>query len=473
MKQILPLLLLASTIWTLESGAANAELLAGAAKTDITPAPGISLDGPISKNGPVVDVNDPLHARALVLSDGRTTLAIVICDVCMIEKDVCEEAKNSIAKYLAIPANRVLIAGTHTHAAPRLTHIGTSPADDAYHHLVATRMTEAVEQAKENLAPAVIGWGHFERPELIACRRFLCEPGSVAPNPFGKNGERIKSVSGQSTQVIGPAGPTDPEFFVLSVRHADGSPLALLGNFSVHYCGGYKRGRVSADYFGFFSQTIEDRLPAGKGHPPTVGLMSNGTSGNTGAIDRGGKKYEPYEWLELSGRMLAEDAIEVAEKIEYRGDLSLEMSETELTFDVRKPDASRLEWADKILASQPAEYPHRWSKVYAQEARHLAKSPDRVTHKFQTIRIGDLAIATAPCEVFAETGLEIKQNSPFDATFIIELANGYGGYLPTAQQHEWGGYETWPARSSHLEISAASRIRKRLGEMLNALKRND
>ena len=447
-----------------------AEIQAGAAKAEITPEPGISLDGPISKNGPVIDVNDPLHARALVMSDGQLTLAIVICDVCMIDKDVCEEAKALIAKRVEIPTDRILIAGTHTHAAPRLNHIGRAAEDVAYHHLVAAKIAEAVMQAHINLAPARIGWGHFERPELIACRRFLCKPGSVAPNPFGESGEQIKSVAGKSTDVIEPAGPTDPEFFVLSVQHSDGSPLALLGNFSVHYCGGYQRGRVSADYFGFFSQAVEDQLPASEAHPPTVGLMSNGTSGNTGAIDRGGKKYEPYEWLELSGRMLADDALKLAKELKYRRDLSLEMSETELTFDVRKPDAERLAWAEKILASKPSEYPHRWSKVYAQEAQHLATYPDQVTHKFQTIRIGDLAIAAIPCEVFAETGLEIKQKSPFEATFTIELANGYGGYLPTSQQHEWGGYETWPARSSHLEIGAEAKIRNRIGEMLNDLK---
>ena len=77
----------------------------------------------------------------------------------------------------------------------------------------------------------------------------------------------------------------------------------------------------------------------------------------------------------------------------------------------------------------------------------------------QAIRIGDLAIASTPCETFAETGLAIKERSPFSATFTIELANGYNGYLPTAEQHEWGGYETWPARSSrHTSRRARSTV---------------
>jgi len=76
----------------------------------------------------------------------------------------------------------------------------------------------------------------------------------------------------------------------------------------------------------------------------------------------------------------------------------------------------------------------------------------------QAMRIGDLGIAAIPCEVFAETGLAIKQQSPFQQTFTIELANGYNGYLPTPEQHKLGGYETWRARSSYLETDAAPKI---------------
>ena len=115
----------------------------------------------------------------------------------------------------------------------------------------------AVLAAEKNLAPAQLAHGSFQKPALIACRRFLCKPGTVDPNPFGVGGERIKSVSGRSTGVIKPAGPVDPQFSVLSLQHIDGSPLAVLGNFSVHYCGGYQRGMVSADYFGHYAAALE------------------------------------------------------------------------------------------------------------------------------------------------------------------------------------------------------------------------
>ena len=102
----------------------------------------------------------------------------------------------------------------------------------------------------------------------------------------------------------------------------------------------------------------------------------------------------------------------------------------------------------------------------AREALELAKFPPKKSLRLQAIRIGDLGIAAIPCEVFAETGLAIKAESQFEAAFTIELANGYNGYLPTPQQHEWGGYETWPARSSYLEVEAEPKIRSVVLELL-------
>ncbi|HUG71724.1 MAG TPA: hypothetical protein VMM76_28530, partial [Pirellulaceae bacterium] len=282
----------------------------------------------------------------------ETRLAIVVCDACMIGRDVLDAAKEQVTAKTGLPANRMLISATHSHAVPRVTHIGTGPLDDEYHEQLARKIAEAVILAEKNLAPAKIGFGSFNRPDLIRCRRFLCEPGSVGVNPFGEAGERIKSVSGKSSAVIEPAGPVDPQISILSVRHADGKPLAALANFSVHYCGGYKREIVSADYF------------------------------------------------------------------------------------------------------------------YAQEALHLSKYLPTERIKLQAIRLGDIGIAAAPCEVFAETGLAVKKQSPLARTFTIELANGYGGYLPPAEQHELGGYETWPARSSFLEVEAEAKIRTELLSLL-------
>ena len=81
----------------------------------------------------------------------------------------------------------------------------------------------------------------------------------------------------------------------------------------------------------------------------------------------------------------------------------------------------------------------------------------------QALRIGDLGICAIPCEVFVEIGLELRKKSPLKQTFTIELANGYNGYLPTPEQHKLGGYETWRARSSYLEVGRLAEDRADAG----------
>ena len=90
--------------------------------------------------------------------------------------------------------------------------------------------------------------------------------------------------------------------------------------------------------------------------------------------------------------------------------------------------------------------------------------------KLQTIRIGDLAIASSPCEVYGSTGLKIKKKSPFRTTLNISMANGADGYIPPPDQFPLGGYTTWRARSSCLEESAEPEITASLLEMLERLK---
>ncbi|MCP4173631.1 MAG: hypothetical protein GY758_22990 [Fuerstiella sp.] len=452
-------------------GAVGADdFCAGAATADLTPGEGVSLDGPISKPGPVRGVHDPLTSRALVLQQGGTSVLIVVNDMCMIDREVYDAAKKIVHEKTGIPISHQLMAATHSHATPRVVRISNRSPDEAYRSLVAKRIAEAAVRAFDNLAPAKVGFGTFPMPGLAACRRSLCKPGSVGVNPFGEEGEVIKSVAGRSDAVIRPAGPVDPDFSVLSLQHADGQPMALLGNFSVHYCGGYAGGLVSADYFGCYARRLESKLSSGNGHAPFVGIMSNATSGDIGSFRRTEGLNPPWSRMEHFGNMLADESLDLLSRIAHAEPKSLNVVMAELPLSVRRPDADRVEWATRLLSQPDGKGSHRWSRIYAEETMHLHEFPGRYNIPLQAIQLGDIGIAAAPCEVFSETGLAIKAASPFKDTMTMELANGYSGYLPSEQQHGWGGYETWPARSSHLEVTAESKIRNELLRLLQQLR---
>ena len=85
------------------------------------------------------------------------------------------------------------------------------------------------------------------------------------------------------------------------------------------------------------------------------------------------------------------------------------------------------------------------------------------------ILLGSVAIATMPCEIFCEIGLEFKSRSPLQPAFMVELAHGYFGYLPTPRQHKLGGYETWLG-TNRLEPAASDKLLAILLEMAGQIK---
>src|SRR5690606_37547932 len=119
--------------------------------------------------------------------------------------------------------------------------------------------------------------------------------------------------------------------------------------------------------------------------------------------------------------------------------------EVRLPLKVRQP-TPEMEKHFGELAERQAKTPNAKPSrdtFYGERIALLKDAPAEVEVPLQAIRIGDLAISGIPFEVFAETGLELKERVPFAETFTVELANGSYGYLPTPEQHRLGGYETW------------------------------
>lgn len=451
--------------------AAPGQLRAGAAVVDITPALGVANGGVIARGGPVTHIHDELHARCLVLDDGATRLAIAICDMRMLGGEVVARAKSLAGEATGLAPENILIAATHTHAAPAMVGIHPEPRDRAYAEFVARRIADGITRAGHHLAPAKVGWGFGSAPQHVHNRRWFMKPVAIAANPFGGGSDEVKMNPPRGTDLLKPAGPVDPQVSVLDVRHTDGRPLALLANYGLHYVGGYQAGHVSADYFGLFADRVQGLLGADRQHPPFVAMMSNGTSGDVSNNDFRAKPERLPAWVKMQrvANDLAGKVAKVVGNIGHHATAPLAVAATELQLGVRRPDDARLGWARRTLANDTDPKRLTRPEIYAQEALALAKFPARVPVVLQAFRIGDLRIITVPCEMFAETGLALKQEAGLGPLFIIELANGYRGYLPTPRQHEWGGYETWPARSSYLEVQAAPKIRAALLGLLSKL----
>jgi hypothetical protein len=446
---------------------------AGAATSNITPPLGSSLNGGMSDRN-ATHIHDELHARCLVLDDGATRLAFAVCDSCMIPREVTDQAKAYLKNEVGLPPENVLISATHTHEAPTCTGVFQSDTVAGYPEFLARRIADGIRRAINNLEPAKIGWGVGREPTQVFNRRWFMKEGFALTDPFGRGTDKLRMNPPAGSDMLDrPAGPTDPDVSLVSVQSKDGRPIAVLANYSLHYVGDAAAGAVSADYFAIFADRIQHLLKADRQDPPFVGIMSNGTSGNINNVNfKTPRERRPtYGQMTHVAHTVADEAYRVLQSIEYRDHVPLDVRTAKLELGVRLPSKEEVAKARQVVAKATAENREMRGveEVYARETVLLSKYPPKVESIVQGMRIGDLAICAIPCEVFVEIGLELKEKSPFKPTFTISLANGYNGYLPTPEHHELGGYETWRARSSYLEVGASPKITATLLELLREL----
>ena len=460
------------------ASAAEKQMRVGAAIADITPRKfPVPMSGSMTPRW-ATQAHDPLSARCMVVEDGATRIAFCVIDACALTLEIIEAAKEQASKLTGIPTERICMSATHTHTGVSVG-IGfqTPSADDEYIAFLVKQIANGIKQASDRLEPAQIGWGYVDEPRHVGNRRWLFKPGATFVNPFGSDQDRARmNPSPGGADMEKPAGPTDPQVWILAARSPAGKPIAVLANYSLHYVGGMPPNGLSADYFAAFSNVLGRLLKSYETNPAFVAMMSNGTSGDVNNGDFFRKvqpRYAPYEKIYLVANDIAAAAHKAYQQIKWQDYAPIAMAQRSLELTARKPDAAEVERAKKLLATAkrlPDGSVYLQPDVYANETVNMVDFPAKVSAKLQAIRIGDLAITAIPCEVFVEIGLEIRSRSPIKSLFTIELANGYNGYLPTAAQHKLGGYETWRARSAYLAADSAAKITDTLVDLLHKVK---
>lgn len=451
---------------------------AGAATTVITPPLGDAIVGGFTPF-PAEHIHDELHARCLVLDDGTRKVAFVVCDLLGVHRSLAVAAKEMIEKELSIPPGNVMISATHTHSAT--SAIGSYPRKYSsdleltdYQKFVARRIADGVRCAVNVLRPAELAYGHLDVPEHVFNRRWFLKEGTMPENPFGRTDEKVKmNPRAGSPDLVEPAGPTDPRVSFVALREPDGGKfISLLSAYSLHYVGGVGQAHISADYYGYYCRAVEKTLSSEGQDPPVVAIMANGTSGDVNNVNfpepRGRK--EPYEQMQYVAHDLAEKVTAaVGAGLEWERELSVDARYRELDVKWRTIPEDLLKWARETEANAPKIGDKAVLPLsYAARVQRLAEASPETKLPVHAFRIGDICIGTSPCETFAETGLEFREKCEFKKSFMIELVDGYFGYMPTPRHFELGGYETWPG-TNLLEPQASVKIMDALMEMVEEL----
>lgn len=372
-----------------------------------------------------------LRAVAVVIEKpGSGTVALIACDVLMMNRDLLDPAAESVAVALSIPQSHVLINCTHTHHAPSTCTVHGYAREELFCRRVQQAIVKAAKEAHAKLAGATF---HFR----------LGEESSVGQNSRLLLKDNTIFWVGPRDDAVRPTGPFDPELPVLSFRGAGGKPVATLYNHSTHTIGVRKPGR-SPSFYGLAAQELEQEVGG-------IVQFLEGASGSTHNLE------VPAGEGVVRMKAAVRDALAKAipRPVDRVAAVKKPFTFQVRTFDESKEDAAVSVYCRKRTPTQA----DKTIAVFRDQRKVLApqQGAERVTW-VQAVLIGDVAIVGVPAEFFTTLGQEIKRRSPFRYTYVAELANDWVGYLPDRKGHELGGYQTWTGLHSYAEPGTGERV---------------
>jgi hypothetical protein len=464
-------------------------LLAGVARTDITPPLGIAHAGwGAQSHQRAAGVDLPLWATALALSDGDTTVVIVDIDLIYVWDAEAPAVHAAVVELTGLPAANVRLAYTHTHSGP----------------VNGSTWSSWLKQGAEMVPPydaslphriAGVAWAALQRmrPARVAAGRGEC---AISVNRRFQRPEDGAVVCGRNW-----GGPVDHEVQLVRIDALDGAPIAAIVNYACHpITVGPDCELVTPDYPGAMKRVVEAATGA-------TCLFLQGATGDVGPV-RGVARGGAGEYKRL-GAILGHEA----SKLWWELEVPARRERYVATLESGSPLA--------IYADEPAEEPERFLRVatrplhlplkqlgppepFDEQFQHhnaelnalrersgdeaaikretmLAKraamrgdlarqSLGRAhrTFELQAFALGDdIVLLGMPGEPFVEIGLAVKRASPFAHTLFSGYSNIGWAYIPTPAAYPFGGYEV---EVSPFAPEAAGIVVEGAGELLRSMK---
>jgi hypothetical protein len=408
-----------------------AALAAGAASVEITPPLGVGLlmSSVEGRWAPFTAVRKRLFARALVLEGTNPSaplapnlrVAVVSLDLLALSGEALggfEAFKLHIVNAAGgvVAADRIVLACTHSHTAPEsagITDLHQTELFREWSRSLAESIGQAIAAAAATAVPCELRYGTTLCPGLGIHRRIKTTSGIQMSHP-----------SPPVDTVVSREGAVDDSVNVLWLSDLRGAGIEAIVNATCHPVYEMCNPEVSPDYPGEFCECLESA------HPGVIALFLNGATGNVNpaAVSAG------PEQARLHGERLyaAVQTAVLTSKVESHPALALHRH----VFDVpsRLPDGQNIE--------------------------------TNVRATVCIVRLGQSALVFLPGEPFAETGNQIRVQSPFELTAIVGFSEETVGYIPTDRAFAEGGYEIGFGPWSYLAPGCEPIIRQQALDLL-------
>ena len=471
------------------------KLKIGWCEKDITPDKPVSLRGQFYKRVSEY-VQSPITVTVLAVENGAEQLIIGSCDLCSISYDVMEAVRKKLeSKCEGLDLSKIILGATHIHTGP---NFDLKPEEGFYGLQVASRylpdhlkpfaetytedmmtpyeygvflvdqIAEAISEAWNSRKPGGYAPG-FARATVGHCRRTTYKDGTA--KMYGRTDvENFLSLEGGNDSGIELIYVFDQQEQLTGIVINAACPSQIVEHMNI----------ISSDYWGEVKKMLRNHF----GENLFV-LPQCSSAGDQSPRDlvRRYKNFHEANFNALDG--LAEIGKRISSAVEEEYDLAKDniMFDSVLNHKVETFDfpTRRVTEAEYLEAKQNFEeyVASRPSKRYAAGEISSLHGYAGIMQRFETqdevntysaeihvARLGKLAFASNPFELFLDYGLQIKALSKADQTFIIQLANDSGCYLPTEKAEKGGHYSAVVASGKTGHEGGAILVNKTL-ELMN------
>ncbi len=459
-------------------------------------------------------VETEIYATALAIESGDDVAIFCSCDLVSTSTHLLEEVRNRLKGKDGFPTDKLMISAIHTHTsvgyAGRSDSAGSGlsvlsklmPEDKQYKPLVksddpnllngkealaflADRIAEAALKAWNCRSDGMYAQG-FARAAVGMCRRVCYDDGSA--KMWGDtNMANFTELEGGNDSGIELLFTYDTSKKLTGVIANVACPAQVLEH----------RSFISSDYMGKVKEKLRAKLgndiyflglvsAAGDQCPrDMIRWVEPETPINDPNIERTNvtERVADPSMFDIKGcdrvaRRIADEILYAYEDVcEYTDEAALKHKVIKLDMPLRRVTIEEkdkaLEAIKRFVDEAEGGFDYRDNAkmhVYAGtvERYEIQQTVDVIEIEVHVIRLGNIAFATNPYELFLDYGNQIRARSKASQTFLIQLCCGSFGYLPTEKAEKGSHYSAYVSGGTSGHIGGDLLVRKTVSE-INAM----
>ena len=364
--------------------ASGGDFQAGAAMRIITPNPLLPVSGGVGAPSVATEKKGELTARAMVFTDGKTTVALVGIDVLGFPSVLGDRVRKLVPR---IPGGNIVIGASHTHSAPDCYAFplpsGGSTGDLNYMQFVCEKAAEAINEALDKTQPAVLKIASDKAAERIAYNYY-------APQLY------------------------DRRMAVIQAQTSDGKVIGTLVNYAIHpEVLGSEAGIVSPDCIGPMCDQLEQKLGG-------MAMFMNGAQGGMVTADNRDPstpgEFRSWDECLRIGHLMASEAERIIDGAAVQDNPKLTCNVRAVEFPVETA------MMKAIIAGSPLKYPHT--------------EDFKISTQVNLIGLGTSQILTIPGEALPNIGFYLKRKMKGQHNLLFGLTNDAFGYILTEVDYD-------------------------------------